>query len=238
MADPRVVTSDASFILYDDAGLDPIAKSWFQEIYWRERDLVVAEVPGRGSVLFIRHANDVWVLRHYRRGGFVARVTEDNYLWTGLERTRAFREWRLLRTLHNDGMPVPRPIAAHVTRAGLSYRADIITACIENTRSLASMIASGDGQASQWASIGTTLRRFHDKGVDHADLNAHNILIDAEQRVFLVDFDRGGLKGDGAWKRGNLKRLLRSLRKISLETGAAFDEEAWRLLLRSYRSER
>ncbi len=66
-------------------------------------------------------------LRHYRRGGLMARLADDLYLWTGEERTRAFREWRLLRQLREWQLPVPRPIAAGYRRHGLAYRADLLT---------------------------------------------------------------------------------------------------------------
>ena len=46
------------------------------------------------------------------------------------------------------------------------------------------------------------------------------------------------LRGDGGWKQRNLKRLLRSLRKICLETGAVFDAAGWRGLLAGYASRR
>ena len=238
MADPRIDRKGASFILYDGSVLDQVSEHWFLEPYWRERELVVAEVPGRGATLFVSQAEEVWVLRHYRRGGFMAGLTDDHYLWMGLERTRAFQEWRLLHDLFARGMPVPRPIAAHVSRKGLGYRADIVTACIENTQSWASLISSGEVRDSHWQSIGSTVRRFHDEGVDHTDLTAHNILIDDQHRIFVVDFDKGSFRSHGRWKKGNLKRLLRSLRKISLETGAVFDEEGWHLLVSSYHSAR
>ena len=234
----RIDRNGASIVLSHGAGRERIPPHWFLGSYWRERGLVVGEEPGRGAVLFVRHGEEVWALRHYRRGGAAARLTTDRYLWTGLERSRAFREWRLLRALHAEGLPVPNPVAAHVRRSGPSYRGDLITERIDNTRSLASMAVSGELPERLWENIGTTLRRFHDRGADHADLNAHNILLDDRERVFLVDFDRGGLRGGEAWKKGNLDRLLRSLRKNSRETGAAFDEAGWRRLLRGYRSRR
>ena len=199
---------------------------------------MVGEEAGRGAVLFVSHGKDTWALRHYRRGGVVARFTADRYLWTGVERTRAFIEWRLLLELHKGGMPVPNPVAAHVSRHGLSYRADIITERIANARSLASMIVSGEAQEHNWEGIGMILRRFHDRGVDHADLNAHNILIDRGERVFLVDFDRGAIRAGGRWQKRNLNRLRRSLKKIALQTRKVFDARGWRVLLRAYRSSR
>ena len=65
-----------------------------------------------------------------------------------------------------------------------------------------------------WVSIGRCIRRFHDLGVCHADLNAHNVLL-GEETVHLVDFDRCRLRADGLWRDGNLVRLRRSLEKIA-----------------------
>jgi predicted Ser/Thr protein kinase len=58
------------------------------------------------------------------------------------------------------------------------------------------------------------LRRFHDAGLDHADLNAHNILLDSRGDFWLIDFDKARLRAAGGWREGNLQRLERSLRKL------------------------
>lgn len=236
-ADWRVEHQGSSIVLARPGEPEHIEAEWFGDRYWRELDLIVGEAPGRGAVLFVRRGTRNWALRHYRRGGAVARLTADRYLWTGLERTRPFREWRLVRNLHDAGLPVPNPVAAHVSRSGLTYRGDIITERIADTRSLASAMAAGRIDAGAWEAVGTTLRRFHDRGVDHADLNAHNVLLDAGMRVFLVDFDRGAVRtGGSGWKRRNLRRLRRSVDKIARSCGGEFGEPAWRRLLRGYGS--
>lgn len=237
MGNPRVEQVETSFVLFDGARFDHVRAEWFRESYWLERGAVVGEALGRGSVWFVRQEQEFWALRHYHRGGFMTRFSEQHYLWMGLERTRAFREWRLLQALYERGMPVPRPIAACVNRRGPLYRADIITVCLKDTRSWAARIGTGDVSAEHWPLIGRTLRRFHDEGVDHPDLNARNILIDDSQGIFLVDFDKGGFRSSGAWKKANLRRLERSLRKIALETATTFDGEAWRQLEAGYRGD-
>ena len=235
-ADWQVERQGSSAVLFRRGEPEPIVTEWFRDRYWRKRSLVVGEEPGRGAVLFVRRGERTWVLRHYRRGGAVARLTADRYLWTGLERTRPFREWRLLRRLHEGGLPVPSPVAAHVRRGGLTWRGDIITERIADTRSLASAMTAGGIDAGAWEAVGATLRRFHDRGVDHADLNAHNVLLDAGMRVFLVDFDRGAVRTGARWKRRNLDRLRRSLDKIARTGGGAFEEPDWDRLLRGYGS--
>ena len=234
--DWRVAKTGSSAVLVRRGEPEPIVAEWFRDRYWRKLDLVVGQEPGRGAVLFVRRGARTWVLRHYRRGGAVARLTADRYMWTGLERTRPFREWRLLRRLHEEGLPVPRPVAAHVRRSGLTWRGDIITERIADTRSLASAMIAGETDPGTWEAVGATLRRFHDRGVDHADLNAHNVLLDPGMQVFLVDFDRGAIRTGASWKRRNLNRLRRSLDKIARTGGGAFGETDWDRLLRGYGS--
>lgn len=233
-AEPAIKRVGHRTVLFDRALLDDVFSEWFEPRYWRERERIQGVAAGRGSATFVAAEHETWVLRHYHRGGFMARFVDDYYVWHGLNGTRAFREWRLLAELHARGLPVPRPIAARVCRYGLSYTADILTAYLEGTRSVDSMLHAGESLGDQWQVIGGTLREFHDDGVDHSDLNVRNILIDNEGRVFLIDFDKGRLRGPGAWKQGNLKRLQRSLRKTALETGIPYDEEVWRRIEAGY----
>jgi 3-deoxy-D-manno-octulosonic acid kinase len=235
MVKPSIKREGTESILYDGDRFDEVSRDWFFERHWRDLNSVIGAAAGRGHALFVRHGEEVWALRHYHRGGIIAQVTEDRYLWMGTERTRAFREWRLLAALRERGLPVPRPIAARVSRNGISYKADILTVYLKHTHSLAALINSGDARTEHWTRIGRTLRQFHDHGVDHADLNARNILLD-EERAYLVDFDRGGVRSSGGWRRANLRRLERSLRKIALETGAQFDEAGWCALEDAYQS--
>ena len=67
---------------------------------------------------------------------------------------------------------------------------------------------------ARWAAIGRCLRRFHDAGVQHADLNASNIMLGEQGEVWVLDFDRGALRQPGSWRERVLDRLARSLAKV------------------------
>src|SRR5690606_4980321 len=77
---------------------------------------------------------------------------------------------------------------------------------------------------------------FHDHGVHHPDLTAHNILLDSSGRTFLVDFDNAKIRAPGPWREAGLARLGRSLREVALETGGEFAERGWRELEAGYRA--
>lgn len=202
------------YSLYDADVLSGAKATLFDVEYYRNHGALQGNAQGRGRAWFISLQEGPAVLRHYRRGGWM-RILGDCYLWLGLERTRALREWRLLAELTRLGLPVPRPLATQVIRRGIVYRADIITRRIENSHSLAVRLKASPLSLQEWAGLGRCIRRFHDAGVYHADLNAQNILLDAQGGIYLIDFDRGKIKGEGkGWKHRNLARLLRSLNKF------------------------
>jgi 3-deoxy-D-manno-octulosonic acid kinase len=234
MADERLVTDGGHLMLADSRLADAPRPGWFDPGEWRSAGAVAIETSGRGAVLIVPHGDDTWVLRHYRRGGLVSRFIDDHYLWLGADRTRAFREWRLLRKLRDAGLPVPKPVAAHVHRSGAVYTADIITSYLPDTRKLSWHIEQGTVPVECWRGVGAMVRAVHDHGVNHPDLTAHNILLDANGRLFLVDFDNADERPSGAWQREGLERLNRSLRKVALETGTEYDAAAWRQIEAGY----
>ena len=208
----RTQRSGDAIILYDDALLDHADAVLFTPPTAAASTPIV--IGGRGSAWILERGGEQWVLRHYRRGGLPGRFIRDLYLWTGLEATRAWREWRLTDSLYKVGLPVPQPVAARVVREGVLYRADLITRRIPGARSLAEVLTTPTD--IPWEAMGRCVRRFHDAGVRHADLNAHNILLAADGKVFLIDFDRGArVAPDVRWQQGNLARLQRSLCKLA-----------------------
>jgi 3-deoxy-D-manno-octulosonic acid kinase len=219
-------------MLYDASRCGQPDGQIFERATWRARGVLEETAGGRGTVAFVRAGERRWVLRHYRRGGLVARMLGDAYLWTGADRTRAFREWRLLRELRAAGLPVPAPVAARYQHRGIFYSADLITEELPTRRTLAEALAAAPLDAAAWRSVGACVGRLHVRGVHHADLNAHNLLLGSGGEVYVLDFDRGRIRPRGPWERAVLARLQRSLRKVTagLPPGR-FDDSAWRALL-------
>jgi 3-deoxy-D-manno-octulosonic acid kinase len=224
-------------ILYDASRLRKPAAELFDTAYWRAQGGLQELAGGRASVAIVTAGAERWVLRHYRRGGFMARISHDSYLWLGEARTRSFAEWRLLAELRRRGLPVPVPIAARYVRGLLTYRADLITEHLPDSRTLAAAITGAQLPREQWSAVGQTLAAFHREGVHHADLNAHNIMIEhaVAPRVYLLDFDRGRIEPRGSWEQEVLARLRRSLEKIRTQRrDVAFAQEQWGWLMAGY----
>jgi 3-deoxy-D-manno-octulosonic acid kinase len=130
---------------------------------------------------------------------------------------------------------VPRPVAAAYHRSGAAYTADLVTARIPGAEPLIAHVARRPLPAAVWRDLGRCIRRFHDAGVCHADLNVHNLLLDREDTPWLLDFDRGRVRAPGGWRRDNLDRFLRSLRKTRSERpGVHVAPADWQTLLEGY----
>lgn len=202
-------------ILFDPERVDDPGESLFDRDHWRARSALIEEPAGRGSIRYIEDGRRRWALRRYLRGGMAAHFARERYLFLGEDRTRSFRELRLLAKLLSLGLPVPVPVAACYRRGALTYGAELITERLAGASSLADCLRAGRMDEARWSAIGLCLRRFHDAGVEHADLNAGNILVGRYGEVWVLDFDRGRLRKAGPWRERVLNRLARSLAKNS-----------------------
>jgi 3-deoxy-D-manno-octulosonic acid kinase len=222
-------------MLYDASCLHHPDTAVFDPAHWQAQGALETTRGGRGTVAFVRASQDQrWVLRHYRRGGLIAHLSDDLYVWTGAHRTRAFKEWRLLRQLRDWALPVPTPVAARYQRAGFFYRADLLTAELPVRRTLTQALQQAPLPDETWLAIGRCVGSFHARGVWHADLNAHNLLVGAAHDIYVLDFDRGRIRARGAWEQAVLARLRRSLLKVTVDLpGDRFTAANWRALLAS-----
>ena len=237
LIEAKTFQSGKCSVIYNLGATDKILVEQFTPDYWLSMHKVTQTERGRGASWFVDADGQEWVLRHYRRGGLVARYIEERYIWTGLENTRAWKEWKLLAEMYEMGLPVPLPVAARVCKGTLSYKADIITQRIPNALSLAQRLSGGSYDDRCWKVLGETIAQFHRAGIYHADLNAHNIMLDMSGKVFLIDFDRGEQRSPGGWQRANLERLHHSLCKLKrYYKEFYFAENNWQELLASYRT--
>lgn len=209
----RIATAGGA-ILYDPSKVSNAGPWLFDRDGWRARGALTELPGGRGSIAFIDDGTRHWALRRCLRGGLPARVTHDRYAFLGETRVRSFHELRLLAQLTGLGLPVPAPVAAIYRREFLTYTAQLITEQLPTRTSLADRVLAGTLSMAGWAAVGRCLRRFHEAGVAHADLNARNIMLDDRDEVWLLDFDGGRLRDPGAWQQAALARLERSLAKI------------------------
>ena len=227
-------------ILYDASLIDHPDVSLFD--IKRQSQSATGTASGRSHAVFFSHQGNDLVLKHYERGGKIALLLGDKYFGKNIDRSRSFKEWRLLKKMRAIELPVPEPVAARVAVRGLFYRADLITREIKQAETLADCLLRQRLDEERWRAVGKCIRRFHDANVYHADLNARNILLTKEgqsveaESVYLIDFDKGQFRYmSDNWKPANLARLQRSLNKFKTNnTSFHFEAVNWQQLVDGY----
>jgi len=176
------------------------------------------------------------VIRRYRRGGLVRRLNPARYFL----HNRAFDELVLTERLRRLRVPVPEALAAVQCGSGRGYTACLITRRILGAQTVATLLRGiRPGAAGRLLEeVGKSVRRLHEAGCWHADLNANNLLATPGRTgipVILIDFDRGRLRAgplSGRLARRNLRRLHHSFDRLGLAEAV----HAWSAFERGYLS--
>lgn len=230
----QITTNDIVWF-NQDLLTEPVDKV-FDPVYWQTHNRVLGSATGRGITWFVQTEKMAAALRHYRRGGLFGKIVKDNYLFTSWRHTRSHAEYVLLDHLSKQGVHVPRPIAARALRKGLFYQADLLSELIPNAQDLISILKERSLSAQEYRAIGAEIKKMHNVYVNHTDLNIHNILLDKEGKVWLIDFDKCAVKKGEDWKKKNLSRLLRSFKKEQEKAQIHWQENEFDALLAGYQA--
>jgi 3-deoxy-D-manno-octulosonic acid kinase len=179
--------------------------------------ITVNHIDGLGSI----------VIKHYRRGGIMRHLINRRYLKLGA--TRCQREFELLNTVRNLAINAPEPIA-FVYSGKLFYRAWLITRQIPQAIALAHLATRQVSCAQRvMPSVIEQISILIRHKVVHADLHPGNVVVDKEDKVFLVDFDKGYIFSGhtdklrdrylNRWQRAVIKHQLPSVLYDMLQTG-------------------
>ncbi len=178
-----------------------------------------AIADGRGGSVIIWPAGAPRILvRRYMRGGLPSRFVRDTYLGF---RPRPFRELSIMKMLYENGAQVPEPCGAAVQWLFPGcYRGWLATRFIDRAPTLWRWLRDESPTAEQrravFDELKQAIRKVRSLGVQHVDLNLHNVLVCLpSNRVVLIDFDRArqGTRDENDL-RAELKRLRRSAKKL------------------------
>jgi 3-deoxy-D-manno-octulosonic acid kinase len=239
-----IYQNDNSVIWFDDEWISDPTPAIFDANYWQSQNRVVGSAKGRGTTWFVQlegmQVEGIQIdgmqaaLRHYRRGGLFGKLVNDHYWFAGWEQTRSAQEFRLLQRLIDAGVNVPRPIAARAVKSGLTYQADLLSERIPNARDLVSILQEKPLPSAMYQKIGQEIAKMHKANVNHTDLNIHNILIDDQDKVWIIDFDKCRQETSVDWKKRNLERLRRSFVKELNKRQICWSEAGFQYLIDGY----
>lgn len=233
----REVKTSKCYILQQRNDEREFLDEYFEAAYWQQRPGHEVISSGRGGSIRIELDGRAAVLRRYHRGGAVGKMLSDQYLWLGKTLSRPWREWKVLQRARRASLPVPEPIAACICRSGLWYRAALIMAYLQDTETLTLRLQRTELKPGCWHHIGLLVKRMHAAGIRHADLTSDNILIDSQDRFYLIDFDMARVMNridDWQWR--PLYRFQRSIEKRDRKQKLHFDDNDWQDLMDGYQS--
>lgn len=178
------------------------------ELDLSEPPQALGQVFGRGGV----HRRGGIVVRPYRRGGLVRRLTTRTYPDEG----RFRMESEVHRALWQEGFPTVKPL-------GYASRS--------HAWGVEGLYFTGFVEAVPWPSIFERTQEFlpqfkallnalSEWGLKAPDLNATNFIIDAQGRLLALDWDRARWvrPGDGV-RKAHLRRIGRSLERLEAPLG-------------------
>lgn len=179
-----------------------------------EKSEGVSSRGGRGQTLLFKKDGRDLVLRHYKRGGLFGKLVSDSFFCFEPHSHRAYDEFTLLNRMLELKLPVPKPVIAREISNGIGIVQDIVIERLNGYTDLSYVIAQRHLSSEEFISIGKTLKLFFDNNILHTDLNIRNILIDADRKVCVIDFDKCFLVPlTDSNKEEMISRLLRSFRK-------------------------
>ena len=168
--------------------------------------VTIAQLEGVGSV----------VVKYYTRGGLLRFMVKRRYLKWG--KTRCQIEYELLQKVRSLGVNAPEPIS-YASRGGLFYKGWLVTKEIKQNQTLAELSCADEEHAHiVMKELIDQLSILIKNNIFHADLHPGNVLVDSDDRVFILDFDKACLSRQNKNKLRNhyLRRWRRAVIKHRL----------------------
>ena len=173
--------------------------------------------------------------RRGRRGGMIGSILSDVYV--GLA-PRPLNELAVTVEAMRRGIPVAEPMGAMIEWIGPAlYRGFFLTRAVRGM-TLWEFLKTDDDPIVRSHVLGqarAAIDTMHERGLFHADLNLHNILVTQAGESFsviIIDLDKARLFDaalPAAMRRANAARLIRSARKLD-PSGRFLDAAALKIL--------
>jgi 3-deoxy-D-manno-octulosonic acid kinase len=171
---------------------------------WAEARAERVFAGGRGPAWRVELGGAPAVVRHYRRGGWMAPLLGDRYF----DRPpRPFAELAVSESLRAAGVPTARVLAAAAYAARPGYRADLVTEWLTPGLDLEELLRPGlypdSERDAAVETAGRTVGRAHAAGLDHPDLRPRNLFLrplgpPGVWDAALLDLDRARIVPDDA----------------------------------------
>ena len=129
------------------------------------------------------------VIKQFKRGGLIRFIIKNRYIKSG--KTRGQIELELMHKLRQLGIRTPEPIA-YAYRGFPLYAAWLITREIEKACTLAELCGQDIERVIRiMKRVFEQIDRLVECRCMHVDLHPGNILVDQDNNIYIIDFDKG-----------------------------------------------
>lgn len=183
-----------------------LPKNSFNSALNGRTSITVVPLQGIGSV----------VIKHYRRGGIIRYLIKQHYLKWG--KTRCQLEYELLQKVRSLGINAPEPVA-FAYRGRLFYQCWLVTREIQDHQTLAQISRSNEEQARMiMKEVVKQVSILINNKILHVDLHPGNVIVDNQNQVYLLDFDKASIfpRGKNSLRSRYLRRWNRAIQKHGL----------------------
>ena len=170
------------------------------------RSVLIDEIDDIGSV----------AVKYYHRGGFVRHLIKKRYLKWG--KTRSQKEYELLQKVRSLGINAPEPIA-FAYRGCLFYQSWLVTREIKQHQTLAKLSLLNEKRTRfVMGNVMEQISALIKNNILHVDLHPGNVIIDNQDRIYILDFDKGDifLGNKKTLKNRYIRRWDRAVKKHGL----------------------
>ena len=169
-----------------------------------------ADLSGRTTIYQFPYGAGTGLIRSYRRGGFARHFVKDGYVLAN----RPLRELRAHQHVYTEGLSVPIPLGVCWEKTGVVYRGKFASAKVDAIDLMRFLKNPPPNVDTVLIRCGVQIRKMHELGVYHADLQLKNILV-SDDTSYLIDFDNARVRAPlSKFDRDrNLLRLRRSIQK-------------------------
>ena len=202
---------------------------------WARNQPDRAVFHGRGEAYGVRLGERRVVVRHARRGGALAGLLGDRFIGA----PRFLAELDVAARLAGAGVATPRVLVGVVYPTFLVHRADVATERVSGidlfTLFFGEAPPEGSDRSRILRAVGALVRRLHEAGFVHPDLQLRNVLVESNPSVgpsvrpsaWLLDVDtcRAIAPRDGERRRANLARFERSWDKWNALKGRRLTDQ-------------
>lgn len=213
-----------SYVIGSDMSLTNGHKQQLTACFEKPAQKADAVLGGRAAISRLRlDSIGPVVVKQYTRGGIIRNFNKYTYL--KFLRYRCQSEYELLTFLDRLGVSVPKPVA-FAYQGGFFYHAWLIAAEIKNARTLIDISKENpDTTRTAMKELKRQVDILVENQILHVDLHPGNVILDDQNRLFIVDFDKALTtpRNRRKLKQKYIRRWQRALQKHKLPAVLTLD---------------